>query len=149
MSAARVALSIAHERGYGKRGERLFECTEDRMYDKFGLVVCEFCARRQRGGSLVPVSSLSLQGRTRPSRLSLISLVLSFIQWEYSPNKQRVLVQIRYKLLLLLLSESGGKALFRPLFQYHFPGGPPQSFAALAPSVLTCTKECRCPAGKV
>jgi hypothetical protein len=45
------ALDRAHERGYGKCGERLVECTEDRVCDKFGLVVYEFCARRQRGGS--------------------------------------------------------------------------------------------------
>ena len=31
---ARVALSIAHECGYGERREHLVECTEDRVCDK-------------------------------------------------------------------------------------------------------------------
>jgi hypothetical protein len=48
-------------------------------------------------------------------------------KWEYSPNIQRVLVQIRDKLLLLLLSQSGGKAVLSPVFQYHWPGLPPQA----------------------
>ena len=51
--------------------------------------------------------------------------------------------------LWLLLSQSSGKAVFCPVFQYHWLGLPPQSLAALALSMLAGTKEYRCAAERM